>query len=501
MKRKFVYTYTNGAHHKKNKRMKRILILCVTLLFAYAANAAAAKKTVISGKILNFKGSTISLNYQEYALLSSLQKEEVDVDEHGAFRVEISISGPARAFLVFGSTPVEEKFTLTLGSGIDTAMTTNTNRSEMVYLYLQSGDKQVVQVTVGDVQQTLQISGRHHADSEYLNQEDWQFNRYADKHLKNYFGYVQYDPTQYGAYVAKREEARNNFLQAYHKKSKLSKHLKDVSEWTIYGDAIMAQLLYPSMRVSYRKDEFQPDPTYYDFLKHVRVNDSRMDKGIAYFYFLDYYLKEAFKLSADPGDRFDFAAKKLSDRSLYEYYAFALRTNFKKKLYEKFDSSCPYPDLAKVVKDKYQHLEGMLEGNPAPAISMQDTVGAKYTFEKWKGKYIYIDFWATWCGPCIQEIPFLKELEHDYAGKNIVFVSMSMDRVADRQKWVDFVRDQKLTGEQVWLDANDNKAISKAFNILQIPRFVLLDKEGRILDVNAPRPSDERLRSILDKLD
>lgn len=481
--------------------MKRILAICICVLLALSASYAKAKKTIVSGKISNFKGNTISLNYQEYALLRGAQKEEVEVDEQGTFRVEIQISGPTRAFLVFGSTPVEEKFTLTRGDGVDTTITTNTSRSEMVYLYLQPGDKQFVEVAIGEVQQTLRITGKHHEDSYYLNQEDWQFNRYVDKHLKNYFGYVNYDPTQYKTYVTKRKEEREGFLQSYLKKNKLSKHLKHVSEWMVYGDAQMARLLYPSMRNSYRKDEFKADEGYYDFLKDIKFDLSREDKGIAYFYFLDYYLKEAYRLSANQGDLFDFAQEKLSGRPLYEYYTFALQANFKKKLYEKFGPSSPYPDLAKAVKNKFQHLEGMLEGNPAPAISMQDTTGAKYTFENWKGKYIYIDFWATWCGPCIQEIPFLKELEHDYAGKNIVFVSMSMDREADRQKWVDFVRDQNLTGEQVWVDAQNNKEISKAFNILQIPRFVLLDKEGKILDVNAPRPSDKRLRLVLDKLE
>ncbi|NGM90352.1 TlpA family protein disulfide reductase, partial [Parapusillimonas sp. SGNA-6] len=123
-----------------------------------------------------------------------------------------------------------------------------------------------------------------------------------------------------------------------------------------------------------------------------------------------------------------------------------------------------------------------------------------FTFDNWKGKYIYIDFWATWCGPCIQEIPSLKKLEHDYADKKIVFVSISMDRERDRQKWIDFVRKEKLEGIQVWLDAANNKQISQAFNILQIPRFVLLDDKGQIVDANAPRPSDDRIRTILDKL-
>jgi len=481
---------------------RKFLLLFLWLLAAIGTTYAAKGKTTVTGKINNFKGGVVSLSYQEYTLLSGLQKQEVEVGADGEFRFDIEISGPARAFLILGDTPmpVEEKFTLTKGDGRDTTITTTTRRSDMIYLYLKPKAKQYVEATIGDISKTLHITGKNSADSYYLNEEDWRFNRYQDKHLKNYFGYVNYDAVQYQTYVEERKAERARFLAQFAKEHKMDKHLRHVSEWTIYTDAVMARLLYPSMRSSYRKESYTAGQDYYGFLSDVKVDKTKEEKGIGYFYFLDYFLKESYRVSGSQEDYFDFVAEKLSGRPLYEYYAFALRSNFKRKLYEKFGASSPYRDIAKKVKEKYKAMEGMLEGNPAPLVSLQDTSGNNFTFDHWKGKYIYIDFWATWCGPCIQEIPSLKKLEHDYADKNIVFVSISMDRERDRQKWVDFVRKEKLEGVQVWLDAANNKQISQAFNILQIPRFVLLDDQGRIVDANAPRPSDDRIRTILDKL-
>lgn len=479
---------------------KKILLLLFSIFVAVWGAYAARGKVIVTGKILGFKGGTVSLSYQDYALLSGQEKQEIEVDAEGIFRFDIDISGPSRAFLLFGSTRIEEKFTLTKGDGKDTTITTTTNRPEMIYLYLTPKSKQHIEVTSGSVPSTLQITGKNSTDSRYLNEEDWKFNQYKDKHLKNYFGYVQYDPIQYLDYVEERRVQRIDFLTHFAKEHKMAKHLKHVAEWAIYTDAVTAKLLYPSMRSSYRQDGYEAELGYYDFLPDVKTDQTKLDKGIAYFYFLDFYLRESYRISHSGEDFFDFVARKITGRPLYEYYAFALRTNFKRKLYDKFGPSSAYPDIARKVKEKYRSMETMLEGNQAPLVSLQDTAGTGFTFADWKGKYIYIDFWATWCGPCIQEIPYLKKLEHDYRDKKIVFVSISMDREKDMQKWIDFVDKEKLGGVQVWVDAVNNKQITEAFNILQIPRFVLLDDQGRIVDPNAPRPSDSRIRGVLDKL-
>ena len=472
--------------------------LCLCLLLPFGG--LAARSTTVTGKLIGYSGKQLTLNYQEYAVLADLQKQEVAVAADGSFRFSIDIATPARAFMIVETSPVEERFTVTRGDGRDTTITTQTNRSQLVFLYLAPGNKQQVAVNVKNVQETLRIRGKNSAASRYLNEEDWRFNQYRDKHLKNYFGYVNYSPDQYGAYVAQREADRLAFLAQFNQQRRIAKHLHHVSEQTIRNDATMALLLYPSMRRAYREDGFSADGAYYAFMDGVDLDRSKTDKGIAYYYFLDYYLKEKYRMADTDEDFFDYVKKKLSGRPLYEYYAFALASNFKKKLYDHFGTDSPYPDLAKRVKVKYHKLEGMLEGNPAPVVVLQDTTGKDIPLAKLKGKYLYIDFWATWCGPCIAEMPALDTLQHDYADANIDFVSISVDKEKDKQKWKDFVANRELKGVQVWVDAENSRVFTEAFNITQIPRFVLLDPEGRIVNANAPRPSDKRIRQLLDKV-
>lgn len=483
---------------------KKLILLFVMLLIVVLGNwgsAVAQHPAQITGTIRGVEPGIYSFSYQQYDVLSTLKKIQVTISDSGEFAVKVPIEGPTRAFLETGSTAVEETFTLTKGDGIDTTLSTKTNRANLIYFYLMPGDVQYVEADVNKLPSTLLIRGDGAWNSMYLNHEDWQFNSYRDKHLKNYFGYVWFAPEQYLDYVDLRAKERSAFLSVFQRENRLSAHLSQVAANTIYGDAVLAKLLYPKMRSTYREEDYQPDPSYYAFLDDIQIDHSRGDKGIAYFYFLDYLLREQYRLSGSDAEYYDYVRSRLKGRLRQEYYAFSLRNDFNRELYSHFRPGWfrPYGAFNRRVRETYAHLEGMLEGSPAPAVEFQTVDDSRWTWEQASGKLIYIDFWATWCGPCIAEMPALDSLQQAYRDQPVVFLSISMDKEKDRQKWKDFVRERALGGVQVWANSENHAAISKALNIAQIPRFVLLDEKGRILDAHAPRPSDPRVRALLDK--
>lgn len=131
--------------------------------------------------------------------------------------------------------------------------------------------------------------------------------------------------------------------------------------------------------------------------------------------------------------------------------------------------------------------EKLRSGNPsAAAFSYPDINGKTVSMADLKGKYIYIDVWATWCGPCRGELPALKELEEKYAGKDIHFVSLSCDK--NKKAWENMVKKDNLKGIQ--LHMGTDKTFMDAYLINGIPRFILLDREGNIISANMTRPSD-----------
>lgn len=152
-----------------------------------------------------------------------------------------------------------------------------------------------------------------------------------------------------------------------------------------------------------------------------------------------------------------------------------------------------------------QYLKGSLEvkklnGSVSPSFKYENHKGGFTSLEDLKGKFVYVDVWATWCGPCRQEIPFLQKTEQAYHGKNIEFVSISIDEQINREKWNKFVTDKNLGGIQLLADKDWKSDFVQGYKINGIPRFILIGPDGKIVNADAPRPSSPELVSLLDSL-
>lgn len=141
-----------------------------------------------------------------------------------------------------------------------------------------------------------------------------------------------------------------------------------------------------------------------------------------------------------------------------------------------------------------------LNGNLSPTFAYENHKGGTTKLEDFRGKYVYIDVWATWCAPCRAEIPYLQKIEEKYHGKKIEFLSISIDTKKDYEKWKKFVADKKLGGVQLFADNDWNSEFIKAFGVDSIPRFILIDPSGNVVNANADRPSSADLDKILSEL-
>jgi len=150
---------------------------------------------------------------------------------------------------------------------------------------------------------------------------------------------------------------------------------------------------------------------------------------------------------------------------------------------------------------EHGNYAALKKGTPSPKFNYPNTKGENVSLDDLKGKYVYVDVWATWCGPCKREIPFLKELDNEFKGKNIAIVSLSIDKMEHKDKWLKMVADENLQGIQIMADKEWNSDFVRAYNIQGIPRFILIDKDGNILDANAPRPSNPGLKELFNSLD
>lgn len=154
-----------------------------------------------------------------------------------------------------------------------------------------------------------------------------------------------------------------------------------------------------------------------------------------------------------------------------------------------------------LITESYNKLKTVAKGNVSPSFeNFENYNGGTTSLGDLKGKFVYVDVWATWCGPCKAEIPFLKEVEAKYHGKNIEFVSLSVDALKDHDKWKAMVADKELKGIQLFADKSWNSDFVKDYLIKGIPRFILIDTEGNIVSSNAPRPSSPKLINLFNEL-
>jgi thiol-disulfide isomerase/thioredoxin len=109
----------------------------------------------------------------------------------------------------------------------------------------------------------------------------------------------------------------------------------------------------------------------------------------------------------------------------------------------------------------------------APAFEVTALDGTKFNLDAMGGRVVLIDFWATWCGPCNEELPNVKRIAKDFAGEPLVIISVSWD--SDDAKWRQFIQKNEMT----WLQYRDaDHSLSKAFGVDAIPHYFTIDSDG-----------------------
>jgi len=450
------------------------------------------KTVTIEGKLTNYDENQGLFTYDEYGLLKKTQKVNFDIDSLGQFKFEVTLEKPLKGTLDFGRVMFK-------GNG----------NNRYVYVYLEPGDRIHIEANMdvlsGEnvIENSLVLTGSGAVNSQFVNTVDYTFNSYPQRRQNNYLFIVEKQGAEYKHTVDSIRDEKLRFLETYTKAHPVSAKLAEITKDEFETLAIIRKMNYPSSHEGYTDGNIAilPDD-YYDFVPQVAIAANLEEKGLPYLRFVHYFITNKQLLEEKDGEAHDFLAfvdSQLKGEAKYIYLAYSLGTDFKAEVYNQFGDNCPYPDLAAIVSEKYGHLEKMLPGKPSPVLDLMDIEDEVYASKNvFKDKYTYIDLWATWCKPCIAEFPYIDSLKVAYQGKNIAFVSISMD--AEKSDWVNYVKKEKLEGKQLWVDPTNKKIIDDGYNINMIPRFVLLDPEGNIVSANAPRPSDPKLITLFDEL-
>lgn len=149
------------------------------------------------------------------------------------------------------------------------------------------------------------------------------------------------------------------------------------------------------------------------------------------------------------------------------------------------------------IGEQYMHeLMKFGKGDKAVDFTCLDIGGRNVKLSSLKGKVIYVDLWATWCGPCMALMPYMESLKDKYKDDpNVAFVSLSIDDEVKIPDWKKNVAQRKAEGYQ-W---QVNRASLDSYNVTEIPRMILIDKDFSIIDLHAPLPASKEAETVINK--
>ena len=184
--------------------------------------------------------------------------------------------------------------------------------------------------------------------------------------------------------------------------------------------------------------------------------------------------------------------------ALKEYAGFDIDPSRVEPLFNALPAAARAWPSAKTLKERLELAKKTAVGSYAMNFTQKDTLGKPVSLSSFRGKYLLIDFWASWCGPCRKENPNIVRVFNQYRDKNFTILGVSLDRPGARDKWLAAIHKDNLT----WTHVSDLKywdnQVAKLYGVTAIPQNLLIDPQGKIIAKNLRGPDlEERLGQLI----
>ena len=457
--------------------MKKIVtsIAVISLLAACGEKAAEGKVdyAVLSGKVssVDAKGE----NQKLLLLQNDEVVKEIPVQADGTFRDTIREIGDNHFYYLVENPAVQTP--LYLANGTNMELTLNEEVSKTMVSGSQTKQTQYL------IERNSFINDRiNGADSNLFGQKPQEFK----ENVKAFFAELDKKLKAYGfdeEFVKNQEKWTNykfveylTIFPTYHR-------------YTSGNEAILPDDFYAERDgIDYdNAEEFRTIDTYRDLVRskfYTIINNPNDAENIKKF------ISEVNALKSD-NIRADLAKG--------TFQLISPNSTVNKEIFDFINKNVTDEKVKEAAKKAYDVATKLTSGSPSPKFSNYENFnGGTTSLDDFKGKVTYIDIWATWCLPCRGEIPALKELENKFHGKDVAFVSISIDQ--NKDEWKEFVKSEDLKGVQLFAENAFESQFIQDYGIRQIPTFIIIDKEGKIVNADAPRPSSDEITGLLEGL-
>jgi thiol-disulfide isomerase/thioredoxin len=446
-----------------DKVLKTLLIFFVTTI-----SFARSGSVEVSGSVTNYNGSTLTVtDFNNRELASAI------FDEQFNFKMNIE-EEPGYYLLNYGR--------------------------ESAYIYVNSDDNLNIKFDALHFENTLIFLGKGSERNNYLLRKSLNFNELT----KDVNAFYKVDETTFLKNIENVKNTSLKLLDTY----EVEEYFIEEEKKSLEYEKLLSVQNFESSYKFYLGEDIKASQKFYTTLESIDLNDDRdYLKQPYYRYLVNSIWSKRISEENNVDDMLNVLRKVKSEAVLI-----SLVNGFYSKISSEKERGQDYFKLIKIIagsnkgfvdaaRKKLKETEaskGLVSGERSPSFNYINIQGTKVSLDDFKGKYVYIDIWATWCAPCIKQIPYLKKLEDRYHDKNIAFVSISVDKPEVIDKWRKVILDRKLGGTQLFADKSFDSAFMKAYGISSIPRFIVLDTEGNIVDAEAPRPSFEKTITLLD---
>ena len=461
--------------NKSTTKMKRIALLIATIAVISCQEKIPADYALVSGTILNKKGAEIIIMNQ-----SESSKKVITVAEDGKFKDTLRFETGAY-YLIDGK--------------------------QNAQIYLDNGSDILVEFDAADFKNTITFSGEGAGTSNYLLYK-------AKKTIELVGDQKEFYALEEASYKAKLVEIKTNSEDLINTTEGVSEEYKAKEVRNINYEYLSKLDIFERYHAHYaQKPEFKVSEGFLKELEGLTF-DNEEDFIFSNNYenlVSSHYRKQVGDIVKAELVSEDIAYMKaintnssevIKNTLLYNAAKYEITyTNDVASYYKEFIAGSTNEENNAKITESYNKLKTVAKGNISPIFEgYENYKGGTTSLADLKGKYVYVDVWATWCGPCKREIPFLKEVEKKYHGKNIEFVSISVDAEKDHDKWKKMVEEKELEGVQLFADKSWNSDFVQGYLIKGIPCFILIDPAGNIVSANAPNPSDEKLIELFNEL-
>jgi len=456
--------------------MKKYLAIFLLPLLA-ACSSNGPKEAILSGKLLNYKDTVTYLTTKGIT-------ETVKLNADKSFTFKTTIDKPVLYTLKGG-------------------------RRANFEFYLNPGDVTELTIDFENLKDGAKYTGVLESVNSYLAEKEKITNTFIPN-FNDFFGLEK------SAFNSKLDSLKNELLEKTKSISKKRIAEQETASIEYFVKGIKAN--YPEYNAYVNRVEFNADSADYSALDGIDLNNAY------HLMYSDYsdlvnkvimskFVKEngAKALEAMPAPErlakiFALIDANVTNQEVRDYLkqnAFMEDLSYGQfwtlsDLVNKFLTECQTSGYKSIIEKLYNQKMLLAPGKIAPTFKYKDITGKEYALEDFKGTLVYIDFWATWCGPCRHELPSLEEVENAYHGKKITFISMSVDD--DMNKWETMVKEKKMKGIQLHAEGAWASTAVNDYQIKGIPTFVLIDHNGVIISPSAPRPSSgEELTKLLDE--